>query len=93
MSTVCLERNVVLDTVFGVGGNTVEADHPDWQIESTRSTILSAVAYLATHRSISPQIALEWIMQEARAKRATLSQVAEAIINEQEVPYRYSAPV
>jgi len=71
----------------------VENNYQTQQIEYIRSAIQSAVAYLAMRKSLSSPEALEWIMQEARAKRATLSQVAEAIVNDQEVSYRYSAPV
>ncbi|MBN1936673.1 MAG: hypothetical protein JW934_18575 [Anaerolineae bacterium] len=71
----------------------MDENKPSRPLDHTRSTIQYAINYLTTRDRTSPQKALERIMQEARAKKASLSQVAEAIVNDQEISYRYSAPV
>lgn len=58
----------------------------------TRVMIKSAVNYLVVRWQFSPEKAQEWIWQEARAKKVSLDQVAEAVMNGQEVRYRYSVP-
>lgn len=66
------------------------------QIQSmidTRQTLQQATRRLAQDRQMSTQRAREWILQEAQAKRASLAQVAQAIISGQPIPYCHSAPV
>jgi AmiR/NasT family two-component response regulator len=58
-----------------------------------RSTIQRATEHLATHYRFSPREAHEWVQQEARAKKANLDQVAQAVLNGNSVPYRYDVPI
>lgn len=60
---------------------------------STRRTLHEAVGYLVGLHHCPADEALRRIQQEARAKKASLQQVATAILHRQPVPYRYSAPV
>ena len=60
--------------------------------DDVRTAIQNATEYLVAHRNCSPEKALEWIQQEAMAKKAALGIVAAAIITGESVPYRYSVP-
>ena len=58
-----------------------------------RAIITTAINHLSARHKLSTQKARDWIMQEAMAKKANLDEVAEAILNNQAVTYRYSAPI
>jgi AmiR/NasT family two-component response regulator len=58
-----------------------------------RSIITNAVNYLIIRHKVSPKRARQWILQEAMAKRANLDEVAEAVLCNETVNYRYSAPI
>ena len=58
-----------------------------------RAAIQTATEYLVARRNYSPQKALDWIQQEAMAKRAALETVAVAIVSGESVPYRHSVPI
>ena len=58
-----------------------------------RAVINTAVAHLSTQRKLSPKKAHEWILQEVMAKRVNLTEVAEAILSDKAIAYRYSAPI
>ena len=58
-----------------------------------RAALGNATRYLVASHRWSEQEAQEWIQQEARAKKASLRQVARAIIDQKLVRYRYSVPV
>jgi len=62
-------------------------------ILDTRSVLTRATEYLVTNRNCSPQEAQEWIQQEARAKKASLNKVAQAILTDDTVHYRYDVSV
>ena len=59
----------------------------------TRLLLQQAAGHLVATYHFSPREALEWIQQEARAKRGGLREVAEAIVERRTVGYHYSAPV
>jgi AmiR/NasT family two-component response regulator len=58
-----------------------------------RAIISTAVIRLSTQNKLSPEQAREWILQEAMAKKVNLDEVAEAVLNNETVAYRYSAPI
>ena len=62
-------------------------------IVDTRIAIKRATSYLVEHQHCTPQEALEQIQQEARAKRVKLDEVANAIVLERPVAYRYDVPI
>ena len=62
-------------------------------VVDARAALGNATRYLVERHRWSEQEAQEWIQQEARAKKASLRQVARAIIDQKLVRYRYSAPV
>jgi AmiR/NasT family two-component response regulator len=59
----------------------------------TRTTLSQAIDHLVTDRELSRTDAFRWIQEEARAKRAGLGDVAQAVINQQPVAYRYDVPI
>jgi AmiR/NasT family two-component response regulator len=61
-------------------------------ILGTRLDLEQAEAYLAANRHCSVAEAERWIQQEARAKKASLDQVAKAIIAGETVGYHYDMP-
>jgi AmiR/NasT family two-component response regulator len=61
-------------------------------ILDTRFTLEQAKAYLTANRHCSVAEAESWIEQEARAKKASLDEVAKAIIAEETVGYHYDIP-
>jgi hypothetical protein len=67
-------------------------------VSDVRSAFRQAVHHLEAKRGFSPQEAREWILQEARAKKASLEAVAKAVIAGSEVEYhagqllRYASP-
>ena len=67
-------------------------DNAQPSASEARVMIKSAVNYLVIRWQFSPKKAQEWLWQEARAKKVSLNQVAEAVMNGQEVRYRYSGP-
>ena len=60
---------------------------------SVRSALSQATQCLAADYGLSPKESREWILQEAMAKRASLIEVARAIVIGETVAYRYDAPV
>jgi AmiR/NasT family two-component response regulator len=52
-----------------------------------------AARYLAAQYHCSVSEASEWIHQEARAKKASLGEVAEAFLSGRTVTYHHDAPV
>jgi AmiR/NasT family two-component response regulator len=58
----------------------------------TRLDIEQARAYLAASRHCSWSEAQARIEQEARAKRASLDEVARAILADEQIAYRHDAP-
>ena len=62
-------------------------------VVDARAALGNATRYLVERHRWSEQEAQEWIQQEARAKKASLRQVARAIIDQKLVRYRYSVPV
>ena len=62
-------------------------------IAATRLLLKQAAGHLIATYHFSPREALEWIQQEARAKRGGLREVAEAIVARRTVGYHYNAPV
>jgi AmiR/NasT family two-component response regulator len=72
----------------------MEDEFKSWQTTADkRSIINSAINHLSIRYKLPPEKAQEWILQEAMAKKATLDQVAEAVLCDKPVEYRYSAPV
>jgi AmiR/NasT family two-component response regulator len=63
------------------------------EILDIRTALRDATSYLITRKSCSPQQAWDWIQQEARAKRAKLYQVAQAIVHGQPIEYQYDVPI
>ncbi len=65
------------------------------QLASTpdiRSVLEQATEYLVVHRHCSAEEAEAWIQQEARAKKASLDEVAKAVIAQKAVGYHYDVP-
>jgi AmiR/NasT family two-component response regulator len=52
-----------------------------------------ATAHLVDRFGFAPSEAWQWIEQEARARRATLPEVAGAILRDGDVPYHYNVPI
>ncbi len=71
---------------------------PDWtpdeeDIMNTRLHLRQATEYLISSTHWSPREAQEWIEQVARANKASLHQVAEAIVAQRMVGYHYDVPI
>lgn len=58
-----------------------------------RSMLNQATTYLVVERRCSSQEAWDWIQHEARAKRAELRQVAQAVVQGEAIPYHYDVPI
>jgi hypothetical protein len=69
------------------------AKQPCKSTSHKRAIITTAIIQLGTQHKLPPKKAREWILQEAMAKKANLDEVAEAILNDKTVAYRYSAPI
>ncbi len=59
----------------------------------TRASLELAAHYLAARRRCSVQEARRWIHQEARAKKATLREVALAVLARRNVHYHHDVPI
>jgi len=62
-------------------------------ILQARAALNQAVQRLARSRAWSSDQALDWIQQEARAKKAGLVEVAEAVLRGKSVNYHYDVPI
>jgi AmiR/NasT family two-component response regulator len=62
-------------------------------ILSTRSALKRAAEYVALCEHCPTQEAQQRIQNEARAKRASLLEVADAVLRQSTVGYRYSVPI
>ena len=62
-------------------------------ILNIQSLLRQGIDCLVARHNCSPQEALEWIQQEARAKKASLDVVAMAILAGEEVHYRHDVPI
>lgn len=62
-------------------------------ILDVRSAFRQATHHLVVNHKLSPQEARKWILQEAMAKKASLKEVAKAIITGEMIEYRYNVPV
>jgi AmiR/NasT family two-component response regulator len=69
-----------------------EMDHLK-TVMDVRSRLKQAIDYLVRHRNISPREAHEWVQQEARAKKAGLDEVAQAVLVDRPVPFHYDVPL
>jgi response regulator NasT len=58
-----------------------------------RAALDTAIDHLVAQRHCTPQEAIEWIQQEARAKRAKLDKVAQAVVRGKPILYQYDAPI
>jgi AmiR/NasT family two-component response regulator len=63
------------------------------EILDTCIALKRAAAHIASRFGYGPSEAWQWIEQEARARRASLPEVASAILQDATVPYRYNVPV
>jgi response regulator NasT len=63
------------------------------QILDTSVVLKRARAYLSDRFGLAPRDAMQWIEQEARARRASLPEVASAILQEADVPYHHNVPI
>jgi two-component system, response regulator PdtaR len=63
------------------------------EILDTCIVLKRATAHLANRFGFAPADAWKWIEQEARARRASLPDVAIAVLEGTAVPYRYNVPV
>ena len=61
-------------------------------ILKVRAALRRATEYLAERRNLSLKGARKWIYQEARAKKASLAEVARAVITEQPIHYQHALP-
>ena len=71
---------------------------PDWtpdaeEVAETRLSLRQATEHLISSTHSSPDEAQAWIDQVARANKASLRQVAEAIVAQRTVSYHYDVPV
>jgi AmiR/NasT family two-component response regulator len=62
-------------------------------IIGVKSMLKTAIQYLAAARHLSPHQAQEWVHQEARAKKACLYEVAEAVLDGSTVRYHHDVPM
>lgn len=62
-------------------------------ILETRTDIERAIDCLTRDRQYTYSEAVEWLHQEARVKRASLAQVARAVVHGKPLDYCYAAPV
>ncbi len=85
--------------VKGAGGSPLQYDKPRFTEEQvkgdpdTRASLELAAHYLAARRRCSVQEARRWIHQEARAKKATLREVALAVLARRSVRYHHDVPI
>ena len=63
------------------------------EIIDIRTALRQATLHLITRERCSSQEALDWIQQEARAKRRKLHEVAQAVLQDQPVQYQYDVPI
>jgi AmiR/NasT family two-component response regulator len=52
-----------------------------------------ATAHLTDRFGLTPADAWQWIEQEARARRASLPDVASAVLAGETIPYQYNVPL
>jgi AmiR/NasT family two-component response regulator len=63
------------------------------EIIDIRMALRQAMLHLIARERFSSQEALDWIQQEARAKRSKLHEVAQAVLQNQPVQYQYDVPI
>ena len=63
------------------------------EIIDNRTALSQATLHLIARERCSSQEALDWIQQEARAKRSKLHKVAQAVLQGQPVQYQYDVPI
>ena len=63
------------------------------EILDTCIVLKRATAHLTGRLGLAPSDAWQWIEQEARARRASLPEVASAILQDASVPYQYNVPI